>query len=179
MYYYNLTSVVYVLKVRNREECSKWVVAKVTHKAPLVSCFAAGLFCPPEWPSTYGQNTPFIPFSWKHKQEAVTHKGHHVLSTFNSLSRAYSKDVEFALKAHRCVWRSGTVSDHESCAIAPWEDSAWTLKLNPPLPLRVHPCISEEVYLWVPTPWTSENSVDITEFIFSVIKREQTLWAPS
>lgn len=38
----------YVLKVRNLEKCSKWVISKVTHKAPLVSCFAAGLFCPPE-----------------------------------------------------------------------------------------------------------------------------------
>lgn len=158
MYYYNLTSVVYVRKVRNLEECSKWVVAKVTHKAPLVSCFAAGLFCPPEWPSTYGQNTPFIPFSWKHKQDAVTHKGHHVLSTFNLLSRAYSKDAEFALKAHRRVWWSGTVSDRESCATAPWEDSAWTLKPESP-----PPSASASLYFWG-SIFVGTNSMNIWKF---------------
>lgn len=34
---------------------------------------------------------------FENKQDAVTHKDHYVLSTFNSLPRAYSKDVEFAL----------------------------------------------------------------------------------
>lgn len=36
----------------------------------------------------------------------------------------------------------------------------------------MHHHIFEKIYLWVATPGTSENSVDITQFIFSAVNKE-------
>ena len=115
--HHDLTAVVYLLKVRNLEKHSKWLISEGDSQSSFSQLFGSRpLLSSRVTIHLRTKHTSSQSLLQKTQQNTVPHKGHCGCSLFSSLSRAHSKDVEFAMlesetrKSHRPMQQSCAVS---------------------------------------------------------------------